>query len=125
MTRAEKAVDLKRNGYNCAQSVLCAFSDEIGLDEETLKKLGAAFCVGMGSMEGTCGALCAAEMILGLKKFEGRAVIRESRNLLNEFKAKAGATACRDLKGVDTGKVLCPCNECVRIAAELAEKIQS
>ena len=123
MTKSEKAVYLKRNGYNCAQAVLCAFQDDLGFDEETLKKLGAAYCVGMGSMEGTCGALIAAEMILGLKKFKGRAVIREAKDLLGEFKKEAGAITCRDLKGLDTGKVLCPCDECVRIATSLAEKL--
>jgi hypothetical protein len=42
--------------------------------------------------------------------------------MLQEFKAAAGATICRELKGVDTGKVLCACDDCVRIAAMLVEK---
>ena len=30
--------------------------------------------------------------------------------------ALIGATICKDLKGVETGKVLCPCAQCVRNA---------
>ena len=69
--RREKAVELKHNGYNCCQAVLCAFADELPLAEDNLKRIGAAYGVGMGCMEATCGALCAAEMILGMKKYEG------------------------------------------------------
>ena len=48
MNKEEYAVTLKHNGYNCAQAVLCAFAEECGLEEELLKKTGAAFCAGMG-----------------------------------------------------------------------------
>ena len=33
-----------------------------------------------------------------------------------------GATACRDLKGIDAGKVLCSCDNCVRNAVLAAEE---
>ncbi|MCR4611314.1 MAG: C-GCAxxG-C-C family protein, partial [Lachnospiraceae bacterium] len=74
MDKKEYAVQLKHNRHNCAQAVLCAFSEELGVSEEMLRKMGAAFGGGMGCMEGTCGALCGAEMALGLKKYEGRPV---------------------------------------------------
>lgn len=32
------------------------------------------------------------------------------------MQATCGATICKDLKGVETGKVLCPCAQCVRNA---------
>lgn len=35
---------------------------------------------------------------------------------VQNFERKCGATICKDLKGIGTGKVLCPCPECVRNA---------
>ena len=74
MERKELAVQLKHNRHNCCQAVLCAFVDEVDMSEDLLRKLGAGFGIGMGGMEGTCGALIATEMLLGLKRFEGRPV---------------------------------------------------
>ncbi|MCR5453349.1 MAG: C-GCAxxG-C-C family protein [Lachnospiraceae bacterium] len=122
MDRKEKAVEYKHTGSNCCQSVLKAFKDKIDLPEETLNKMGSAFCVGMGNMEGTCGALCAAEMILGLNKYEGKPVIREAKTISKEFQEKCGATACKDLKGIETGTVLCECDDCIRNAVEIISK---
>lgn len=39
-----------------------------------------------------------------------------SRKILPRFKELCGATICRELKGVDTGKPLCSCEDCVRNA---------
>ena len=36
MTKKELAIALHDKGYNCCQSVVCAFKDELGVDEETL-----------------------------------------------------------------------------------------
>ena len=41
---------------------------------------------------------------------------RISKELVQNFERKCGATICKDLKGIETGKVLCPCPECVRNA---------
>ena len=43
MERKELAVELKHNGYNCCQAVLCSFKDELNCSEEDLKKMGAAY----------------------------------------------------------------------------------
>ena len=120
--RSEQAVILKHNGYNCAQSVLCAFAQESGLDEDTLKKLGAAFCAGMGAMNATCGALCAAEMLLGLIKYEGKPVLKDAAAIHAEFTSRCGASICRDLKGIDTGTMICSCDDCVRNAAAIVSE---
>lgn len=39
-----------------------------------------------------------------------------SRQLVAGFQEKCGATICKDLKGIETGRVLCSCPECVRNA---------
>ena len=120
--RSELAVTLKHSGYNCCQSVLCAFAHESGLDEETLKKLGAAFCAGMGAMNATCGALCAAEMLLGLIRYEEKPVLKDAAAIHAAFTSRCGASVCRDLKGIDTGTMLCSCDDCVRNAAAIVSE---
>ena len=122
MDRKEYAVELKHSGYNYAQAVMCAFSKETGLSEDTLKRIGAGFGVGMGCMEGTCGALIGAEILMGLKEFQGRPLLRTARELHDSFAVKCGASLCKDLKGRDTGVVLCECDDCIRCAAELSER---
>ena len=119
MDRGERAVELKHGGCNCCQAVLLAFSDEVNVDAETLRRIGACFGVGMGNMKGTCGALVAAEMLTGLMDRTHRPLIGKARVLSDAFSAKCGATICEDLKGVKTGRVLCPCDDCVRNAVEL------
>ena len=121
MDRREKAVQLKHNGHNCCQAVLCAFADDLPFAEDDLNRIGAAYGVGMGCMEATCGALCAAEMILGMKKFEGKPILRDAAALHKAFTEKCGASICKDLKGRDTGVVLCECDDCVRNAVSILE----
>ena len=121
MDRKEHAVELKHNGYNCCQAVLCAFADKLSISEDDLKRIGAAYGVGMGCMEATCGALCAAEMILGMEKYDGRPILRDAASLLHAFTEKCGASICKELKGRDTGVVLCECDDCVRNAVGLMD----
>ena len=44
----EKAHELFKQGYNCAQSVFAAFCDVTGIDFETAIKLTSGFGAGMG-----------------------------------------------------------------------------
>ena len=124
MDRKERAVAFKHDRNNCCQAVLLAYQEELGLSEETLKKLGAGLGLGGGTMEGTCGALCAAAMVLGMKTSDGRPVTKQAGQLQAAFKEKSGAVTCRDLKGVDTGVVLCACDDCVRNAVEVLEEMK-
>ena len=121
--RGEKAATLKKSGSaNCCQSVLLAYADILGKDEDALRRLGAGFAVGMGSMEATCGALIGAGMVAGIRLGPGPAAVQASRKILASFQAKCGATICKDLKGRDTGKVLCECPECCRNAVFATEE---
>ena len=126
MDRAEKAVEFKRDRQrhnNCCQAVLMAFADQVDLDEDQLRKLGAGFGGGMGNMEGTCGALVAAEMLVGLMKFDQGPVRRDARQIQESFTKQCGASLCKDLKGVTTGTMLCDCDDCVRAAVRLVEAL--
>ena len=65
-SKCEKAVEKKHNGYNCAQAVACSFCDEAHMDEETLFNLTQGFGAGLGTMDGTCGAISGAAVVAGL-----------------------------------------------------------
>ncbi len=110
---------LRKKEMNCCLAVLVAFAGELGRSEEELLRLGSGFGSGMGTMEGTCGALVGAIMVSSLLSEKG-AAMAASRAIMPRFKELCGATICRDLKGIDTGKVLCSCENCVRNAVQAA-----
>ena len=119
--RQERGAALKRE-MNCCQAVLVAYADRLGKSEEELKRLGSGFGSGMGTMEGTCGALVGAIMASSMMSQPGEAATN-SRAIMPRFKELCGgATICRELKGVGTGKVLCSCEDCVRNAILAAEE---
>ncbi len=122
MSKRENAVEYKHKGFNCCQAVLAAYKDELGISEEMTKKLGAGFGAGMGGMEGTCGALCGAEMVMGLTEYNGTSVMGKAKNMHSSFKTKCGATICRELKTLTDGKPLCSCDDCVRNAVDIVEE---
>ena len=107
----------RKKEMNCCQAVLVAFADQLGRSEDELLRLGSGFGSGMGTMEGTCGALVGAIMVSSLLSEKG-AAMSASRAIMPRFKELCGATICRDLKGIDTGKVLCSCENCVRNAVQ-------
>ena len=119
---SDYAVFLKHSGCNCCQAVLCAYASQLGTEPDVLKRFGAGFGVGMGCMEATCGALCAAEMILGLKQYQGAPILKNARTMHAAFAAACGASVCKDLKGLATGQVLCECDDCVRSAVRIIEE---
>ena len=120
--RAEKAVEFKHTKCNCAQAVLMAFQAELGKSEEELQALGSGFGGGMGCMEATCGALCGATIAMGLLNKSEMPTKMIAKEMLQDFKAAAGATICGDLKGIKTKQVLCSCDDCVRYAVAALEK---
>ena len=122
MDRKEYAVTLKHSGCNCAQAVLCAFAEDKTQPKEEMMKLGACFGVGMGCMQGTCGALVAVEILIGMKAYQGQPMLRDAALLHQRFVNLCGASICRELKGIESGTVLCECDDCVRNAVMLAEE---
>ena len=121
--RSERAVLLKSK-LNCCQAVLFAFAEKLPpFDENTLRQMGSGFGSGMGCMEATCGALCGACMVAGMLNNTGRPSTMISRMILNDFQTNCGATVCKDLKGVSTGKVLCSCDDCVKNAVLALERV--
>ena len=85
-TRKEIAAEKKRCGsHNCTQAVVCTYYDYTGIDEETLRNVGNAFAAGMGNMEGTCGALVGAGMVLGLTTKDKAKSVKAMRQIMTQF----------------------------------------
>ena len=119
MTREEKAVYYKHNGFNCCQSVIKAMIDSSDSDKEILTNAASGFAAGM---EATCGALIGATMMAGIVK-QGKKSAITAREILNKFQEYSGATICKDLKGKDTGVVLCECDDCIRNAIRAFDEV--
>lgn len=138
----EKAVALFKEGYNCAQAVFAAYSEELGMDTQTALKLASSFGAGMGRMREVCGAVSGMFMAAGMKygysdpndtaaKTEHYRLIQ---NLARKFKARNGSVICRELLGLSKPEGTPvpqertadyykkrPCAEMVRCAAEILD----
>ena len=54
--RSEIAIAKFTQGFNCAQSIIYAFSDDLGIDKDTALKIACGFGAGMGRKQEVCGA---------------------------------------------------------------------
>jgi C_GCAxxG_C_C family probable redox protein len=105
MDRSEKALSYFDNKFNCSQSVLTAFAQELGLTEDESLRIACAFGGGMGRQQHTCGAVTGAAMALGLKYGKGRndsddkklLTYEKTVELFEEFNKLNGSTNCRKL----------------------------
>lgn len=123
-TRKFEAAEKKRSGRcNCAQSVICTYCDKAGIDEQTALNIGNSFAAGMGNMEGTCGALVGAGVVLGLINKDKLKSVKDMRQVISKFQERNGATQCKQLKGVETNHVLRECPDCVADACEFLEDV--
>ncbi len=105
MDRSEKALEYFDNKFNCAQSVLTAFANELGLSEDESLRVSCAFGGGIGRQQHTCGALTGAAMVLGLAFGKGKNdsdfkkldSYTKTVELFDEFAKIHGSTNCRKL----------------------------
>lgn len=128
--RINLADELHRKGFNCAQAVAVACADLVDVPKEILFKSTEGFGAGMGTMDGVCGALTGGLLIAGLKNSTGNldnpkskaSTMKLSKAILTSFREKSGAIICRELKGVDTGKMICSCPNCIKHGVEVVEE---
>ena len=101
----ELARDLFFSGYNCAQSVFCAFSDVTGFDRDTSARLASSFGGGMGRLREVCGCVSAAFMVLGAVEGYDDPSDQEAkkkhyervREFAGYFRDAEGSIICREL----------------------------
>lgn len=108
MDVSAKALENFDSGYNCAESVLLAVSNEPGCRSyECFPRIATGFGGGIARNGSLCGALAGGIMAIGLAL--GRDDNQDSRDpcypavdrLFNGFVVKFGSSQCRDLIGVD------------------------
>lgn len=138
MNLEEKAVALFNQGYNCSQSVFCAYADEYDIPLQQAAKISSSFGGGMGHLGETCGALTGAFMALGLGYGNGEVVDKATKErhyqaikeLGEAFKAAKGSTRCDDLLATNQqrativvdGVTVKACEHLVRQAVRLVEE---
>ena len=144
MTRSEQAVSKFIEGYNCAQSVLLSFCDDLKIERDKALKMACGFGAGMGRKEEVCGAVTGGIIVIGAKYGRGENDDRKAtevtyvkiRELMDQFAERQGTYICRKLlngceltteEGQKTfkdndyfNKV---CKSCVRSAVEILETI--
>lgn len=111
--RQEYAIDLRNQGYNCAQCVLMSLSKHIGLDETLAARMSASYGTGFGGTGEMCGAIsilgiAEGMMTPGSEPQDKAAAMWRTKAMLEKFSEENGGRfLCRDLKGKeDTRK--CP-----------------
>ena len=104
-TKVNIASNTMRSGFNCAQSVLSVFAEDLGLSKKEALRVAGPFGAGMACMGSTCGAVTGAFMAIGLahsktadgedaEKAKGYALVRQ---FSERFTEKHGTLQCRDL----------------------------
>ncbi len=107
MTEREKqAVRLFAEGNNCAQSVLMAYADVLGLTQEQAAMVSVGHGGGMGRLRLHCGAFSAAVMLAGAlegpegaKKEHRPQTYARVQEIHRRFVAKNGTVSCAELLG--------------------------
>lgn len=143
MSRADKAEELFRKGYNCSQSVFAAFADELHMSVEEAARIASPFGAGFGKLREVCGAVSGMTLAAGyLKGYDDPSDYESKKQLYAliqkmcaEFKELEGTLICRELLGLKEGEDAAepsvrteeyyrsrPCIGACRAAAGIAEK---
>ena len=106
--RILRARELFLQGYNCSQSVFCAYADDYGIPFEQALRLSASFGGGIARMRETCGSVCAMAMLVGMEegqtqpndpqqKQKNYRIVQE---LAARFREQHGSIKCSELLGL-------------------------
>jgi|Deesub1362B_J571_1020462.scaffolds.fasta_scaffold01846_1 C_GCAxxG_C_C family probable redox protein len=96
-------------GFNCAETVLMAGCEILGIKSDLIPKLATGFGVGMGRRGSVCGAISRAVMVIGLKFGRMEAIDKESKEraydmaleFYKRFERRFGTGMCYELIGCD------------------------
>ena len=138
---SDKAMKYFQQGYNCAQSVVAAFSEKLNIDFKTALKLSSSFGGGMGRLREVCGAVTGMFIVVGLLYGYNDANDRKQKaahyelvqELATKFKKQNKSIICRELLGLKGADNYIPemrteeyyskrpCKQLVGIAAQILE----
>ena len=113
-SRADRAEELFRQGYNCGQSVFAAFADVLGMSVEESAKLSSPFGAGFGKLREVCGAVSGMTMVVGHFRGYSDPTAREAKielyklvqDMCGEFEKTEGSIICRNLLNLKPGEDL-------------------
>lgn len=104
--REEQAVRNFTDGCNCAQAVLMAYADVLGLTQEQAALVSVGHGGGMGRLRLHCGAFSAAVMLAGAiegedgaKKAHRPQTYARVQEIHREFIRRNGTISCAELLG--------------------------
>ena len=105
MTHEEKALQYFRSGANCAQALVLAFHEDLGMDEKTAARLASSFGGGIGRLREVCGAVSGMMMVYGLLRGYDDLQDPEAKKahyanvqaLAARFREENGSIVCREL----------------------------
>ncbi|MBQ3853941.1 MAG: C_GCAxxG_C_C family protein [Anaerovibrio sp.] len=120
--QAQKLRDDTTLHYNCAQSVLIPFAEEMGLTREQAFDLGFNFGGGM-KRASVCGAVTAGLMVLGLHGVNDVKILNEYHNTIKAN--HDGMLDCGDLLRISKEKGIekkAHCDSLIKEVIELVEK---
>lgn len=100
---------------NCAQAVLIAFSEPLGIPESIIDSFKAHG--GGRAPEGMCGAVYAAEFVLGMA-----GIVDEDTNVVSHLESLAGSAKCLEIKAEKKLSCLGCVEKCTAYVAEVLEK---
>ena len=111
MTKGEQAKELFLQGHNCAQAVLCAYCNELGISPAQAIAMSACFGGGLGRQREVCGAVSGMCMVFSLKHAPKdpkdhaakAAFYAHIQELCKRFKEQNGSIICRELLGLSAG----------------------
>ena len=103
--KAEIALCKFSQGYNCAQSVVFAFANEVNIDKNTLLAISTGFGAGIGKKQEVCGAVSGAVIILGAKygrkendtKNKTEVTYSKVQKFIDKFTKEKNAIRCSEL----------------------------
>jgi C_GCAxxG_C_C family probable redox protein len=104
---SQRSLELFRSGFFCAESVLQAMAESLGIQSELIPRIATGFCSGISRTGGMCGAVGGAIMGIGLVTGRDRPVDSLERNyaltqkMIQLFEAQFGSVNCRQLIGCD------------------------
>jgi C_GCAxxG_C_C family probable redox protein len=109
LNKQEIATKFFDSGYNCAQSVLMTFSDELNISKEIAINIASGFGGGMARMQNTCGAVTGGIMTIGMALSNEKEDIVTNKERVyhvislftSKFKEKYRSVKCRDLLNCD------------------------
>jgi len=108
METGRRAVEIFNQGYNCAQSVVIAHADMLGLHKDEAAALAAGFGAGMGKVQTVCGAVSGAVIVIGKSVYRDRErdhtkelIYDKVNEFIVKFRERFDSLECMDLTGID------------------------